>query len=417
MMVHMTTVNEAVDMVLDTVSPLPCERVALDEGLGRVLCEDVRSARNVPSFANSAMDGFAVRWSDVAGAAPSAPVSLKVRDAVGAGRVSRKRVLAGTAIRIMTGAPVPAGADAIVRVEYTETAGEGVVVSRTDGQGSHIRAAGEDIGRGDVVLEHGRVLGIPDIGLLASIGRPNVRVRRRPVVAIIATGDELIGVRDRPVPGKVVNSNGYTLSSAVAEVGAIPKSFGIVRDDRESLTQAFRAALACDALITSGGVSVGDYDYVKDALADAGVRMRFWRVAQRPGHPMAFGARGARPVFGLPGNPVSSLVSFILYVRPSLLRMMGHESLFMPVVRAKIAHDIKTAPGLKEFVRCRLDEDNGRYLASSTGTQSSGVLRSLSLAQGLVVAREDQTVLRKGSHAPAILLDQRGRRQQKEMGF
>ena len=416
-MADMTTVKEAVDLVLDTVSPLPCEKVPLDESLGRVLCEDVRSGRNVPSFANSAMDGFAVRWSDVADASPSAPVSLDVREALGAGRVSRKRVLSGTAIRIMTGAPVPVGADAIVRVEYTASAGGRVVVSRTDGQGSHIRTAGEDIRKGDVVLEHDRVLGIPDIGLLASIGRPNVRVHRRPVVAIIATGDELIGVEDRPASGKVVNSNGYTLSSAVAEVGAVPKSFGIVRDDRESLIQAFRDALACDALITSGGVSVGDYDYVKDALAQAGVRMRFWRVAQRPGHPMAFGAKGSKPVFGLPGNPVSSLVSFILYVRPALLKMMGHESLFMPVVRAKIAHDIKTARGLKEFVRCRLDEENGRLLASSTGTQSSGVLRSLSLAQGLVVAREDQTVLRKGTYAPAILLDQRRRWLQKEMGF
>ena len=416
-MAHMTTVNEAVELILDTVSPLPCERVPLDEGLGRVLCEDVRSGRDVPSFANSAMDGFAVRWSDVAGASPSAPVSLKVRGTVGAGSVSRKRVLSGTAIRIMTGAPVPAGTDAIVRVEYTDTAGERVVVSRTDGQGSHIRPAGEDIRSGDLVLGRGKVLAVPDVGLLASIGRPKVRVHRRPVVAIIATGDELIGVGDRPAPGKVVNSNGYTLSSAVAEAGAVPKSFGIVRDDRESLTQAFRDAMTCDALITSGGVSVGDYDYVKDALADAGVRMRFWRVAQRPGHPMAFGSKGSRPVFGLPGNPVSSLVSFILYVRPSLLRMMGHENLFMPVVRAKVAHDIKTARGLKEFVRCRLEQDNGRFVASSTGTQSSGVLRSLSLAQGLVVAREDQTVLRKGSHAPAILLDHRGRWLQREMGF
>ncbi len=417
MMAHMTTVNEAVGMILDTVSPLPRERVALGESLGRVLCEDVRSGRNVPSFANSAMDGFAVRWSDVAGASPSTPVRLKVRDAVGAGRVSRKRVLPGTAIRIMTGAPVPPGADAIVRVEYTETAGEDVLVSRTDGRGSHIRSVGEDIRRGDLVLERGRVLAVPDVGLLASIGRPYVRVHRRPVVAIIATGDELIGVEDRPAPGKVVNSNGYTLSSAVAEVGAIPKSFGIVRDDRESLTQAFRDALTCDALITSGGVSVGDYDYVRDSLAAAGVRMRFWRVAQRPGHPMAFGSRGSRPVFGLPGNPVSTLVSFMLYVRPSLLKMMGHDCLFLPVVRARLNHDIKTARGLKEFVRCRLDEADGRFFASSTGTQSSGVLRSLSQAQCLVVAREDQTVLRKNSHAPAILLDQRRRWLQQEMGF
>lgn len=413
----MTTVDEAIKLILGTVSPLACERVPLEEALGRVLCDDIRSGRDVPSFANSAMDGFAVRWSDVAAASSSAPVSLAIRDTVRAGRATRKRILPGTAIRIMTGAPVPAGADAIVRVEYTETAAGRVRVSRADGQGSHIRAAGEDIRRGDRVLPRGSVLTAPDIGLLASAGRANVRVRRRPRVAVIATGDELIGVQDRPARGNVVNSNGYTLSAALSEAGAVPKSFGIVRDDRKSLAQAFTQALACDALVTSGGVSVGDYDYVKDALADAGVRMRFWKVAQRPGHPMAFGSKGTRPVFGLPGNPVSSLVSFLLYVRPTLLKMMGHESLFLPVVRAQIAHDIPTARGLKEFVRCRLVEEDGCFLASSTGTQSSGVLRSLSLAQCLVVAREDQTMLRKGSHAPAIVLDRRAWSQQADPGF
>ena len=417
MIACMTTVNQAVQLVLESVSPLPSEKVAVADGLGRVLCEDVRSGRDVPAFANSAMDGFAVRWNDLAGAAPAAPVSLRVREAVAAGAVSRKRVLPGTAIRIMTGAPVPAGADAVVRVEYTETRGDRVAVFRTDGEGSHIRPAGEDIRKGQSVLERGKVLGAADIGLLASIGKATVKVCRRPVVAIVATGDELIGVEDRPARGKVVNSNGYTLSSAVREIGAVARSFGIVRDSRKSLAATFRKALACDAVITSGGVSVGDYDYVKDALGDAGVRMLFWKVAQRPGHPMAFGRKGKKPVFGLPGNPVSSLVSFILYVRPALLKMMGHESLFMPVVRAKMAHDVRTAPGLTEFVRCRLDEDNGRFVAASTGTQSSGVLRSLSLAQGLVVAREDQTVLRKGSFAPAILLDHRARWLRKEMGF
>jgi len=417
MMKRMTTVNQAVKLVLETASPLPSENVPVADSLGRVLCEDVRSGRNVPSFANSAMDGFAVRWSDLAGASSTAPVELQVRDAVAAGSVSRKRVLPGTAIRIMTGAPVPAGADAIVRVEYTETRGGHVAVFRADGKGGHIRPAGEDIHKGQLILERGKVLGAPDIGLMASIGKAMVRVRRRPVVAIIATGDELIGVEDRPARGKVVNSNGYTLASAVAETGAVAKSFGIVRDSRKRLAGVFRKALACDALITSGGVSVGDYDYVKDALQDAGMRMLFWKVAQRPGHPMAFGRVGPRPVFGLPGNPVSSLVSFILYVRPALLKMMGHQRLFMPVVRAKMAHDVKTAAGLKEFVRCRLEEEKGRFVASSTGSQSSGVLRSLSLAQGLIVAREDQTLLRKGSHAPAILLDHPGRWLQEEMGF
>lgn len=416
-MSRMTTVNQAVKLVLESVSPLPSEKIGLAEGLGRVLCEDVRSGRDVPAFANSAMDGFAVRWSDVEGASSGAPATLKVRAEVAAGGVSRKRVIPGTAIRIMTGAPVPAGADAIIRVEYTETRGDRVAVFRTDARGSHIRPSGEDIRKGQVVLEPGRVLAAADIGLMASIGKATVRVRRRPVVAIVATGDELIGIEDRPARGKVVNSNGYTLSSAVREIGAVPRSFGIVGDSRRRLASTFRKALACDAVITSGGVSMGDYDYVKDALADAGVSMLFWKVAQRPGHPMAFGRMGRRPVFGLPGNPVSSLVSFILYVRPALLKMMGHEDLFMPVVRAKMGHDVRTAPGLKEFVRCRLEQENGRFLASSTGTQSSGVLRSLSLAQALVVAREDQTLLRKGSYAPAILLDHRARWGQKEMGF
>ncbi len=417
MMSRMTTVKEAVSLVLATATPLPCKKVDVAEGLGRVLGEDVRAGRNVPSFANSAMDGFAVRWIDLAGAAPTTPVTLAVREVVGAGGTSRKRVLPGTAIRIMTGAPVPAGADAIVRVEYTETRDGRVAVFRTEGKGSHIRSAGEDIRKGQLVLERGRVLGAADIGLMASIGKATVRVHRRPVVAIVATGDELIGIQERPARGKVVNSNSYTLSSAVRDAGALPRSFGIVRDHRGRLAAAFREALACDVVITSGGVSAGDYDHVKDALRDAGVRMLFWKVAQRPGHPMTFGRRGPRPVFGLPGNPVSSLVSFLLYVRPALLKMMGHQSLFMPVVRVKLAHDIRTAPGLTEFVRCRLDQDNGRLLASSTGTQSSGVLRSLSLAQGLVVAREHQTLLRKGSHAPAILLDHRTRWLQKEMGF
>lgn len=413
----MTTVSQAAETILGSVSPLPSEKVAVADGLGRVLCEDIRSGRNVPSFSNSAMDGFAVCWNDIGDVSPTVPVVLEVRGEVAAGTVPRRRVTPGSAIRIMTGAPIPAGADTVIRKEYTETRGDRVSVFGTDGKGSHIRPVGEDISKGQVVLRRDRVLGAPDIGLAASIGTATVRVRRRPVVAIVATGDELIGIKERPSRGKVVNSNSYTLSSAAREIGAEVKSFGIVGDSREQLADTFRKALACDMLITSAGVSVGDHDYVRAAFGDSGVRMLFWKVAQRPGHPMTFGCKGSRPVFGLPGNPVSSLVSFILYVRPALLKMMGHKNLFMPVVRARITHEIKTARGLKEFVRCRLEEENGRFLASSTGTQSSGVLRSLSLAQGLIVAREDQTVLRKGTYAPVILLDHRARWLQKEMGF
>ena len=404
----MVSVEEASRIILRQVSPLPGEEVALLQAAGRVLFENVRASRNVPPFANSAMDGYAVRWLDVARASATDPVTLSVLEDVPAGYVARRRVTKGNATRIMTGAPVPRGADAIVRVEYTEFIGDRVRISRVDGQGSHIRGIGEDIQKGRPILKKGKLLTSADIGLLASVGKSRVRVYRRPTVAIISTGDELLEVDDSPQPGKIVNSNSYTLSAAVQEIGAVPHLLGIVRDKRKSLASAFKRALHYDVVITSGGVSVGDYDLVKGALLDVGVRMALWRVAQRPGHPFAFGRMGSKPVFGLPGNPVSSAVSFLLYARPALLKMMGYKSFFLPVIHATLEHEIKKTKGLKEFIRCRLREDNGRSFASSTGTQSSGVLHSLSLAQGLIVCKEEETLLPKGSQVPVILLRHQG---------
>lgn len=404
----MVSVEEASRIILRQVSPLPGEEVALLQAAGRVLFENVRASRNVPPFANSAMDGYAVRWLDVARASATDPVTLSVLEDVPAGYVARRRVTKGNATRIMTGAPVPRGADAIVRVEYTEFIGDRVRISRVDGQGSHIRGIGEDIQKGRPILKKGRLLTSADIGLLASVGKSRVRVYRRPTVAIISTGDELLEVDDAPRPGKIVNSNSYTLSAAVQEIGALPHLLGIVRDKRKSLASAFKRAFHYDVVITSGGVSVGDYDLVKGALLDVGVRMALWRVAQRPGHPFAFGRMGSKPVFGLPGNPVSSAVSFLLYARPALLKMMGYKSFFLPVIHATLEHEIKKTKGLKEFIRCCLREDDGRSFASSTGTQSSGVLHSLSLAQGLIVCKEEETLLPKGSQVPVILLRHQG---------
>ncbi|MCZ6549455.1 MAG: molybdopterin molybdotransferase MoeA [Deltaproteobacteria bacterium] len=404
----MVSVEEASRIILRQVSPLPGEEVALLQAAGRVLFENVRASRNVPPFANSAMDGYAVRWLDVARASATDPVTLSVLEDVPAGYVARRRVTKGNATRIMTGAPVPRGADAIVRVEYTEFIGDRVRISRVDGQGSHIRGIGEDIQKGRPILKKGKLLTSADIGLLASVGKSRVRVYRRPTVAIISTGDELLEVDDSPQPGKIVNSNSYTLSAAVQEIGAVPHLLGIVRDKRKSLASAFKRALHYDVVITSGGVSVGDYDLVKGALLDVGVRMALWRVAQRPGHPFAFGRMGSKPVFGLPGNPVSSAVSFLLYARPALLKMMGYKSFFLPVIHATLEHEIKKTKGLKEFIRCCLREDDGRSFASSTGTQSSGVLHSLSLAQGLIVCKEEETLLPKGSQVPVILLRHQG---------
>lgn len=412
----MITVGEAVELILKQISPLPGEDVPLVQANGRILFENVRAARMVPPFANSAMDGFAVLWQDVSQASPESPVTLRILDEVPAGYVSKHRVREGTAIKIMTGAPIPRGADTIVRVEYTISSGDAVQILQTDKSGSHIREAGEDIRKGQIILEKGKLLTPADIGLMASVGKSRVRVYRRPTVALISTGDELLEVEDRPEPGKIVNSNSYTLTAAVQETGAVPQRLGIVRDKRKQLAAAFRKALRYDAVITSGGVSVGDYDLVKEALSDVGVKMQFWKVAQKPGHPMAFGRIRKKPVFGLPGNPVSSAVSFILYARPALLKMMGQRKLFLPVSQAVLEHEIRKSPGLKEFIRCRLRYENGRSFASSTGTQSSGVLRSLSLAQGLIVAREEQSLLEEGSRVPVILLDHHDLFQE-EMGF
>ena len=412
----MISVHEALKLILNQISALPAEQVPILQAAGRVLCEEVRARRCVPPFANSAMDGYAVRWQDVAQASAASPASLRVLESVPAGYLAKRRISERTAIKIMTGAPLPAGADTVVRVEHTEAVGDNVRVNQVDGRGSHIREAGEDIEKGQTLLEKGRVLTPADIGLLASVGKSRVRVCRRPTVGVISTGDELQEIGDRPRPGKIVNSNSYTLAAAIQETGAIPVTLGIVRDKRKSLAAVFKKALRFDVLMASGGISVGDYDLVKEALGDVGVEMQFWHVAQKPGHPMAFGRIGRKPVFGLPGNPVSSAVSFLLYARPALLKMMGHKNLFLPVIRATLEHEIKKSCGVKEFIRCRLRSEGDRSFASSTGAQGAGMLRSLSLAQGLIVAGEAQTFLEEGSQVPVILLNHHDRLQN-EVGF
>jgi molybdopterin molybdotransferase len=410
------TVEAAVRLVLKQISPLAAEEVPILRANERILHENVRANRKVPPFANSAMDGFAVCWQDVARASGTEPILLRILEEVPAGYVARYRLRQGTAIKIMTGAPVPPGADTIVRVEYTEPLAGQVRILKTDGAGSHIRKAGEDIEKGQTILARGKRITPADVGLMASVGKSRVKVYRRPAVGLISTGDELLNVEDPPQPGKIVNSNSYTLAAAVEETGAVPYVLGIVRDKRKSLAAAFKKAIRYDVVMISGGVSVGDYDFVKEALEDVGVRMQFWKVAQRPGHPMAFGRIGNTPVFGLPGNPVSSTVSYILYARPALLKMMGCKKLFLPVVQAILEHDIKKSRGMKEFIRCRLRRENGQPLVSSTGTQSSGVLRSLSLAHGLIVGNEEQIILEKGSRVPVILLNHHDLLQA-EMGF
>jgi molybdopterin molybdotransferase len=311
----------------------------------------------------------------------------------------------GEAVKIMTGAPIPGGADSVIRVEDTRLDGEHVSVESAGAKGSHIRLPGEDVRAGDVVLSRGRRLTPADIGLFASVGRTLLLVHRRPRVAIVSTGNELIEA-DQPIqPGQVVNSNAYTLAAAVAEAGGLPIPLPIARDNPEEIRAAFVEAARADAILSTGGVSVGEFDYVKAVMDEIGIERLFWKVAQKPGKPLTFGSLAGRPYFGLPGNPVSSLVCFYLYTRPALRKMMGLGALHLPSATATLAHDLKKADGLTEFVRCRLERSDGGLVASSTGTQSSAVLSSMSHGRALIVGPAEEKLLRAGASVRVILLD------------
>ncbi len=400
----MISVREALEIVLRDLPLLPTESVALMDADDRVLGVEVRADRDVPPFRNSAMDGFAVRAADTQQKGRE-PVSLRVLEIVGAGQLPTQAVIPGTATQIMTGSVMPEGADAVVKVEDTDGSTTGAVVIREAVvAGANVRLPGEDVRAGEVVLRPGRELRPADIGLLASLGCATIDVRRRPRVAVLATGDELVDIDQALSPGKIVNSNAYTLAAAVREAGGEPRVFGIIRDSREALHEAFAQALSDDVVLSTGGVSMGVFDLVRETLAGLGVEERFWKVAQKPGKPLTFGQRGKTRVFGLPGNPVSSLVCFYIYVRPALRAMLGLSALHLPVVDAVADEDIKVAESLTEFVRCTLSGDPGAYHVRVTGTQSSGVLRSMSLGEALLVSPAGRGKIVRGDRARVILL-------------
>ena len=401
----MIAVHDALAMILETVSPLAGERIGLLQGVGRILAEEVRSEREVPPFANSAMDGYAVRWDDLHGASPEQPIGLTLLEVIQAGSVPTQAVTSGTASKIMTGALIPHGADTVIRVEDSEEEDGRVWINRQERVGTHIRASGEDIQRGQLVLEKGRVIRPAAIGLLASVGRSLVLVHQRPRVAILSTGNELVEVDETLHPSQIVNSNAYTLAAAVREAGGAPVILEIARDTQSEIRTALAEAVRHDVVLSTGGVSVGDFDFVKAAMDELGIHRLFWQVAQRPGKPLTFGLLRERPYFGLPGNPVSALVCFYLYVRPALYRMMGHIKLFLPVIAARVGADIPKAKGLTEFVRCRLARGDGGYEVVSTGSQSSGVLSSLSLGEGLIIGPAELPLLPKGLTVKVLVLD------------
>lgn len=403
----MIPVKEARDIVLGRIPMLGAERVELFSALGRVLAEDVLAPYDVPPHNNSAMDGYAVRSEDVKRASRDNPVVLEVIEDLPAGYISQQPVGKQQAIRIMTGAAIPEGADAVVRVEETARGeGKSVLIFKEVPPRCDMRLAGEDIRQGEIVLQKGKLIRPAEIGLLASLGRSSIQVYQRAQVAILSTGDELVNIDEPLQPGKIINSNSYSLAALVLETGAIPIQLDIAKDTQADLEEKFSHGLRADVIISSGGVSVGDYDLVKDILNKSGSEMQFWKVCMKPGKPQAFGSIAGKPTFGLPGNPVSSMVSYEIFVRPALLKMMGYTRIYRSVVSATIEEDMKKTDKRKHFVRVILRNEHGKYIASTTGAQGSGILSSMSKANGLAVIEEERLIVRVGENVPVMVLDE-----------
>jgi len=398
------SVDEALATVLGAVRPLGIERVALLNALGRVLAQDVSSPRDIPGFDNSAMDGYAVRSGDVAGATADKPVRLVVTETVPAGKLPSREVRTGQAARTMTGAPIALGADAIVPVEQTRESGDEVEILAAAQARAFIRPRGEDVKAGEVVMSRGKLLGGADLGMLASVNRAMVGVYRRPRVAIVATGDELVDVDEMPSGAQVVNSSAYALYGAVSEAGGEASILRVARDTPADVRERLGEALGFDVIFTTGGVSVGQFDHVKTVLDELGMKTLFHGVAQKPGRPLKFGTLRDRPVFGLPGNPVSTLVCFYLYARPALLKMSGRQEFGLPRVSARCGSDIKISKGLTEFVRVKLERRDNEYFAILTGGQGSGILSSVARADGLLIGPAEVNQMRTGDQAEVLVL-------------
>ncbi len=420
----MISVEQALEKILSYVDVLGAEPSPILDCLGQVLAEDIYSGIDVPPLDNTAMDGYALRSGDTYGASQESPRFLRVIATVTAGSISECEVEAGTAIRIMTGAPIPRGADCVVRFEDTDEAQRrgsstgqqlpaeiGILVEAA--AGLNIRRAGEDITTGSIVLRKGVVIRPSEVGVLASLGLNTVTVIRRPVVAILATGDELVDI-NQPLPaGKIYNSNTYSVAALVTRYGGIPKILGIALDSEDSLVAGLRRGLEADMLITIGGVSAGDYDVVKDVLAKEG-EIAFWTVQMKPGKPLAFGtikgmsgAGVARniPHLGLPGNPVSAMVTFELFARPAILKMMGKKNLAKPTVDAVIENRMVNSDGRRILARATVEKRGGQYFARLTGPQGSGILTSMTSANGLVIVPEDKAEVEAGDVVQVMMLD------------
>jgi molybdopterin molybdotransferase len=402
----MLTVEQALERVLSAFHALEPEQVPILEALGRVLAKDVYAGEDIPPLANSSMDGYAVLAADTVGASPNRPARLRIVGQIAAGYVPETAVASGTTMRIMTGAPIPSGADAVIKVEDTDTDGKYVNIYTEVAPGNYIRSAGEDVRQGELVLSKSTLIRPQEIGMLATLGHRKVLVHRRPRVAILATGDEVVEIDQPLTPGKIRNANSYSNAAQVLEHGGEPLPLGIARDDVDDLTAKIRAGLeqGVDLFLTSGGVSVGDFDLVKDVLAAEG-EIAFWRVRMKPGKPLAFGHIGGVPVLGLPGNPVSVMVSFEVFVRPAIWKMLGRTDLARPTLQATLMDEITHKDERRHYVRVRVEKHNGAYRAHLTGGQGSGILSSMVKANALAVIPEAWDHAPAGAQVEVILLD------------
>jgi molybdopterin molybdotransferase len=412
----MISVEEALEKVLSHVHVLEAEDEDTLKTLGQVLAEDVRSTIDIPGLDNSAMDGFAIQAEGTVGATRTSPNFFRVIGEVAAGYVTKEEVGPGSAIRIMTGAPIPSGADAVVQFEDTDEEtrkerGEPLTeigVFREIERGLNIRRAGEDISSGSLVLSKGTLIRPQEIGVLASVGRDVVSVHRRPVVAILSTGDELVAVGEPLPQGKIYSSNSYSLAAQVIRYGGVPELLGTALDNVESLEAKINEARDADMLITSAGVSVGDYDIVKEVLAEKG-EVTFWTVRMKPGKPLAFGVlrlgKKEVPHLGLPGNPVSSMITFEQFARPAIFKMLGRKVLAKPTVRARSESHVKNTDMRRVYARVKVRRDNGEYVARVTGPQGSGILTSMTQANGLMIVPEDSPEVRVGDEVTVQMLD------------
>lgn len=402
----MRSVAEHQRVVMGDAVPLASEPTTLVDADALVLAEPVTAAWPLPSFDNSSMDGYAVRAADVAGASAASPVRLPVLGDIAAGQDAVDQLQPGTAVRIMTGAPIPAGTDAVVPVEWTDASTDMVAISRAPDVGAHIRRRGEDVSAGEVVLEPGTAINARVISMLAAVGLAEVPVHRRPRVTVISTGDELVDPGVEPGPGQIVDSNSYMLTAAVREAGAHAVRVGPVRDDEAELEAVLRSeAERSDLLLTSGGVSMGAYDTVKAVLTRLG-GVDFVKVAMQPGMPQGAGHVAGTPIVTLPGNPVSSFVSFEVFVRPLLRRLLGHAQLERHRLHAICAREFTSPVGKTQFARVRLQMRDGLLMAEPEGGQGSHIIGGLARADGLAVVPADVGRVAVGEEL--VVMDLRG---------